>query len=144
MIKNIRHTGIVVSDVDKSLEFYCDLLGFVVKKDLHEHGNYLDLFLGMESVKVRTIKLALDERVAIELLNFSDPYKQKGVGLGLNNIGCTHVAMTVSDLEGLHNHLTAKGVEFNNAPSLSEDGKVKVAFCRDPDGTYLELVEELS
>lgn len=144
MIKNIRHTGIVVSDVEKSLEFYCDLLGFTVEKDLDEHGNYLDLFLGMQNVKVRTIKLSLGGRVAIELLSFADPHRQEGSALGLSNIGCTHVAMTVSDLDHLYNQLSEKGIQFNNSPTVSADGGAKVAFCQDPDGTYLELVEELS
>ena len=143
MINNIRHTGVVVSDVDKSLEFYCDLLGFAVEKDLDEHGNYLDLFLGMQDVRVRTIKLSLKGRVSLELLSFADPYKREGSALELNNIGCTHIAMTVADLDRLYSQLSEKGVQFNNPPAVSEDGRAKVAFCQDPDGTYLELVEEL-
>ena len=35
---NIRHTGIVVSDLEKSKNFYCNLLGFKVKKEMDEHG----------------------------------------------------------------------------------------------------------
>ena len=39
--------------------------------------------------------------------------------------------------------LTEEGIEFNYPPQTSPDGKVKVAFCRDPDGTLIEMVEEL-
>ena len=144
MIKNIRHTGIVVNNVNRSLEFYCDLLGFEVKKDNIESGSYLDSFLGMKKVRVRTIKLALKDEVVIELLYFYSRHKRKGRALKLNSIGCTHMAMTVENLEVLYDNLVDAEVEFNSPPTMSGDVKVKVAFCQDPDGTFLELVEELS
>jgi catechol 2,3-dioxygenase-like lactoylglutathione lyase family enzyme len=37
---NIRHTGIVVSDAEKSIDFYTNLLGFEIKKDMMESGDY--------------------------------------------------------------------------------------------------------
>ena len=144
MIKKIRHTGIVVSNLYASLEFYRDVLGFEVKKDKIEKGKYIDLFLGLKDVRVRTVKLALDNEDMIELLYFYGPHKKDGRAIEINNIGCTHIALTVDNIQESYDILIEEGIEFNNPPAKSHDGKAMVAFCRDPDGTFVELVEELS
>jgi catechol 2,3-dioxygenase-like lactoylglutathione lyase family enzyme len=57
---NIRHTGIVVSDAEKSIDFYTKLLGFEIKKDMLESGDYIDNFSDLKDVVVRTIKMTLE------------------------------------------------------------------------------------
>jgi predicted enzyme related to lactoylglutathione lyase len=59
----------------------------------------------------------------------------------LNAIGPTHVALNVTNLDELYIRLSDAGVPFNAPPSMSPDGCAKVAFCQDPDGTFIELVE---
>jgi hypothetical protein len=43
----------------------------------------------------------------------------------------------------MYNDFLHDGVEFISAPEVSENGDVKVAFCKAPEGTYIELVELL-
>ncbi len=139
---SVRHVGVVVRDAEKSLFFYRDLLGFSVVNDQIEIGDSIETFLGMKGAKVRTIKMRSDSGAMIELLNFIKP-EGFGKPLGLYNFGCTHFALTVDNLDSIYNILKSNGIKFVNPPSLSEDGYAKVSFCRDPDGTYIELVEEL-
>ena len=47
------------------------------------------------------------------------------------------------DLDDVYSRFTKEGIEFINSPHLSADGLAKVAFCRDPDGFFIELVEEM-
>ena len=140
--KSVRHVGLVVKDVNKSLFFYKSLLGFEVEKDQIESGDYIDFFLGLNNVKVRTIKMSLGSGSMIELLHFDNP-ESDGDPLGLTNFGCTHVALTVDNLEALYRNLLKHDIAFVNEPHISPDGKARVAFCRDPNGIFLELVEEL-
>ena len=42
MIKDIRHTGIVVFDLDRSMHFYMEKLGFKVLKRMNESGSFID------------------------------------------------------------------------------------------------------
>jgi len=139
---NIRHVGIVVSDLERSLRFYRDLLGFDVKKDNVEHGKYIDEFLGLDGVIVQTIKMTLNDKDMIELLHYKTNEK-KPEKIAINQIGCTHFAITVNDIEAIYRRFTDEGVGFINSPRLSSDGLAKVAFCKDPDGFYIELVEEV-
>ena len=140
---NIRHIGIVVSDLEKSLRFYRDLLGFETKKDNIESGEYIDLFLGLEEVVVQTVKMTLENGDMIELLHYKTN-KKKPEKIEINQIGCTHFALTVKDIEATYRRFMEQDIEFVNPPHLSSNGLAKVAFCKDPDGLYVELVEEIA
>ena len=56
-IKNVRHTGIVVSDIERSIRFYTELLGFKIEKDMLESGTYIDNFSDLVDAEVRTVKI---------------------------------------------------------------------------------------
>ncbi|MBC8268136.1 MAG: VOC family protein [Rhodospirillaceae bacterium] len=137
---SVRHIGIVVSDMDASMHFYCDLLGLRSADVIAESGSFLDGLLGMDKARIRTAKLAAsDGPTLIELLAFDQPEPTQATPL--TAIGPTHVALSVSDLDQLYQRMTKAGVDFNAPPALSPQGGAKVAFCRDPDGTFIELVE---
>ena len=75
---SIRHTGIVVTDIEKSIQFYNRYFGFEVRKDMVESGKYIDNFCSLDNVKVRTVKMALENGDMIELLDFvSHPERNK-------------------------------------------------------------------
>lgn len=144
-MKAVRHFGIVVNNMEKSLHFYRDLLGLKVKTDALEEGEFIDTVLGLHKVKVRTIKMLADEgNVLVELLWFqSHPSKKKGDDK-IFNIGFSHLALTVKDIGQVYEKLKKEGIKFNSSPQISPNGKVKVAFCRDFDGLPVELVEEIN
>ena len=143
MIKAIRHTGIVVSDLHKSLHFYRDLLGFEIVKDNIESGDYIDFVLSLKNVSVKTIKMKAPDGNLIELLYFkSHPKKPKNIDI--SDLGCSHIAFTVGNVEKEYKRLLGEGVTFNSNPKISPDGYAKVVFCRDPDGVWIELVEVLN
>ncbi len=142
MIKNIRHTGIVVNDLDASLYFYKELLGLKIIKQLDESGSYIEHVLGLQAVKVTTVKMATPDGQMIELLKYYSHESEK-TARRIYDTGLTHIAFTVDDLNSEYNRLKSEGVLFNAPPQLSPDGYAKVNFCRAPEGTFIELVEVL-
>src|SRR3989344_967420 len=143
MIKAIRHTGIVVSDLDKSLHFYRDLLGFEIVKDKLESGNYIDSVLSLKNASVRTIKMKAPDGNLIELLYFKS-HPKKPENTYITGLGCSHIAFTVDNVEKEYKRLLGEGIKFNSSPEASPDGYAKVVFCRDPKGAWIELVEVLN
>jgi glyoxylase I family protein len=141
----IRHVGVTVSDLEKALSFYVDTLGFKVHKKADEHGKCLDNFSSLNDVRVTTVKMTDDNNNMLELLCYqSHPEKPyNNMVRRISEIGCSHFALTVEDLDLLYKRLTKDGISFNYPVQVSPDGKVKIAFCRDPDGTLIELVEVL-
>ncbi|MBT4932939.1 MAG: VOC family protein [Rhodospirillaceae bacterium] len=137
---SVRHVGIVVSNMEVSLSFYCDLLGLHTADVVAESGPFLDGLLGMDKARIRTAKLAgSDGPTLVELLLFDQPEPTEATPL--TAIGPTHVALNVSDLDQIYQRMIEAGINFNAPPALSPDGGAKVAFCQDPDGTFIELVE---
>lgn len=141
----IRHIGLTVSDLDSSLRFYKEILGFKVKKYAEESGECIDNFSAIKNIDVTTVKMTDKNNNMLELLCYkSHPEKPHNNKVRrITEIGCSHFAMTVDDLDSLYERLLSEGIEFNYPVQTSPDGKVKITFCRDPDGTLIELVEEL-
>jgi catechol 2,3-dioxygenase-like lactoylglutathione lyase family enzyme len=139
---NIRHTGIVVSNIEKSICFY-KKLGFKIQKDMMESGDYIDNFSDLKDVQVRTVKMSLENGDMIELLWYKTHPEKPDMTRKITQIGCSHFALTVSDLNHVYENMREDGVVFNSAPQHSPDGYAKVTFCKDPDGSLVELVEVL-
>jgi len=143
MIKDVRHMGIVVSDMEKSLKFYRDLLGLKVKSLVDEEGEFLDNMLAHENVKNKVAKLyAKNGNALVELID-SKSYGNKK-DRDFFTIGASHFALTVDDLDETYDYLIKNGVKFSAPPQQSPDGFAKVTFCEDPDGTLIELVEVIN
>jgi catechol 2,3-dioxygenase-like lactoylglutathione lyase family enzyme len=143
MISAIRHTGLVVADLERALHFWCDGLGFKVQKQMEESGPHIDAMMGLQDVRVTTAKLAAPDGNLIELLHFhSHPDRPQWDGAPYST-GFTHIALTVDDLDALVATLTPLGVTFPAAPQYSPDGGVKVIYAKGPEGVLLELVEVL-
>ena len=142
MIKDIRHTGIVVDNLEVSLHFYCDLLRFKIVKQMEETGDYIDNISSLQNVNVTTVKLISSSGQIIELLKYNSHLAEQRTR-EICEIGISHIAFTVDDLDMEYERLKGKEIQFNSLPQLSPDGYAKVTFCRAPEGTLIELVEVL-
>ena len=143
-IVNIRHTGIVTDDLKKSLYFYRTLLGFKIKKRMLEKGTTTDKISNLKNVSVETIKLYKKKNQLIELLYYhSHRRSNKKKVYNISRIGISHISMTVNNLQKTYEKLKNKNIRFISKPNISDDGNVKITFCRAPEGTLIELVEEI-
>ena len=142
MIK-IRHTGIVTKNIKESLYFWCKTLGFKITKDLIESGNLIDKVLGYKKIKVRTIKLKDTNGNLIELLHFINPPKTKLNKIKPYSNGITHLSITVKNIDLIYRKLKKNNTKLNTKHQISADGNVKMTYCTAPEGSFLELVQEL-
>jgi catechol 2,3-dioxygenase-like lactoylglutathione lyase family enzyme len=141
MISGVRHTGIVVNDLDSALNFWVDLLGFQVVSNEFETGDFIDHLLGLKDVSVQTVKLVAKDQTMIELLHFiSHPSKETWSGSPFSN-GLTHVALNTIELSALVARLNDQGFHAKNEIQISPSGKVRVCYLTGFEGILLELVE---
>lgn len=145
MISSIRHVGFVVKDLEKSLEFYSEILELKLYRRHTEKGSFIDNLTGMKNVTLEWAKLIIPNGGLIELLQYhSHPVSSEiDSNFPSNRLGCSHVALTVSDLSLLYNRLTSAGYKCKSEPLISPEGKVKILYCHDPDGAIIELIEDL-
>ena len=144
-ISAVRHTGLVVRDLEKSIAFYHDFFGLELVGRSREEGIYIENLVGMAGVVVEWAKLKAPGGHIVELLQYlSHPFRVPSEEIGqANRLGCSHLAFTVPDIEALFNALLGAGYKCNYAPQFSPDGKVKVMYAHDPDGIILEMVQEV-
>ena len=143
-MKIIRHIGIVTNNLNKSLYFYKNLLGFKVVHDRRECSSYAEKLLGIKKVDLRTIKLSDSKGALLELVYYKNPKAKKNTNRRINNVGCSHFAVTVDDVSEEYRKLKRKGVYSISPPQESPNGCAKVVFCKDPNGVFVELVEVLN
>jgi len=116
------HTMVRVTDIDKSLDFYCDKLGLVeLRRHESEQGRFTLVFLAAPG----------DEEAQVELTYNWDP-EEFGEG---RNFG--HLAYEVEDIYTLCQSLMDSGVTINRPP---RDGRM--AFVRSPDNISIELLQK--
>jgi catechol 2,3-dioxygenase-like lactoylglutathione lyase family enzyme len=143
VIQGMRHTGLVVNDLELALHFWCDVLGFTLVKQMDESGAHIDAMMGLEDVRVTTAKLAAPDGRMLELLRFhSHPDQPTWQGKPYST-GLTHIALAVDDLDQTVSTLMREGVIFPGSPQFSPDGYAKVIYAKGPEGVLLELVEIL-
>jgi catechol 2,3-dioxygenase-like lactoylglutathione lyase family enzyme len=143
LVTAIRHTGIVVSNMETSLPFYRDLLGLEIWWNTIEQGPEMDAVTGIPSARVHTVKLRAPDCVTIELQQYLNQPRPVHAPAMACDVGCSHVALQVRNLDVLYQTAVRAGIRFNTPPVVAPGGKAKVTYCRDPEGVILELVEIL-
>jgi catechol 2,3-dioxygenase-like lactoylglutathione lyase family enzyme len=145
MIRRVRHIGIVVKKIDDLLPFYRDSLKLRIVKQADEPETFINHLLDLNNCQLKTVKLTTEDgSTLIELLEFVSHHHSFEQENRVFTTGLSHIAFTVKNLDILYRKLIGDGIQFLSPPLLSPDGLAKVAFCRDPAGNFLELVEELS
>ena len=118
------HTMVRVTDVEKSLDFYCNKLGLKeIRKKESEKGRYTLIFLGADNSD--------DKHALLELTYNWDPEEYTGG----RNFG--HLAYSVKNIYQTCDDLIKKGVTINRPP---RDGHM--AFIKSPDGISIEILQE--
>ena len=143
MIKAVRHTGVVVRDLEKSTEFYC-ALGFVEDNQAIEEGDFIDTVVGLQKVKLEWVKLKAPDGYILELLQYHSHPEQKEIAKQRSNqLGCSHLAFSVDDIDTVCKEIKKIGGSVVNPPALTNEKKVKVVYCHDNEGNLMEIVEVL-
>ena len=136
MITGIQHVGIVVGDINRSIDFYRNILGLEVgEKWEFEPGATLDsnMKLPRRAVFINT------KNAFFELLDLGENMKTKPEGAGGSTVGLHHIAFNVEKIHDFAASLGKKGIRFTTGPVDLKD--ITVAFFEDPDGNMLELFE---
>ena len=147
MIKGIHHAAIHVSDMDRALAFYRDLLGFTVIWTQEAGGEFLANLTQIPGAALRAVLLAAGEqrsgdRGTVELIQMRNP-QPRDMGNTFPDVRSSHLAFYVEDLPATYEALRAKGVKFNYPPQHVDEGVIAgwtIVYLTDPDGNTLEMV----
>ena len=150
MISEVMHIGVTVSDMDKSIAFYKDVLGLKFIGELVMKGKETDELFNLQNAKVRVAYLNGSDNIfapPIELIQFVEPKANKDA-CSLTKTSISEICFRVDDIDKVYNHLINNGVKCLSAPQpfdFTGDGfgKSKAIYFKDPDGIILELMQSL-
>jgi catechol 2,3-dioxygenase-like lactoylglutathione lyase family enzyme len=138
------HTGITVSNLERSLTFWRDVLGFELSHTAHQKGELAQEITGIEGAEIKLAVLKAPGDHKIELLEYPAPADRKRGNLRPCDVGSAHVALLVDDLEAVLAHIAASGWAAAGKPQTLTKGPnagKRVIYVRDPDGTTIELMQ---
>jgi catechol 2,3-dioxygenase-like lactoylglutathione lyase family enzyme len=132
--------AISVKDIDESLKFYRDLLGFEVdwEKD-HYGGEAFSSIAGFSEAEARIVMLK-GYGARVELFKYYTPAGKEYGPRRQCDFGITHFALSVKGIHQVYERLSQAGVQFNCPPSSPRPG-VWATYMKAPDGVTIELVE---
>jgi glyoxylase I family protein len=142
MISDIHHTSFTVSDMERSVAFYRDVLGMEVVWDsvqagVEFKGETADNLTDCPGTELHIVFLSTNERL-IELVQYTPPGKAL-VDNKASDTGSAHVCFQTKNIQELHQKLSAHKVRLHCAPQNL--GGVWVMYFRDPDGIVLEAMQ---
>ena len=126
MSKRILHTMLRVGDLDRSINFYTNVLGMkLLRKSENEEFKYTLAFIGYADES---------ESAVIELTyNWDTSEYDLGNGYG-------HIAISADDIYAACEEIRQAGGEIIREPGPVKGGTVEIAFVKDPDGYSIELI----
>ena len=139
------HTGITVSDLECSLDFWQNILGFEFSHRAHQSGEMAEQITGVKGAELKLAVVKTPGGHKIELLEYLAPKDRKrDFDLRPCDLGHIHVAFTVDNLDAVLSTIGASGWKAAGQPQTITVGPntgKRVVYVRDPDGTTIEFME---
>jgi len=139
------HTGITVSNLERSLAFWRDALGFELSHTAHQTGEMAQEITGVAGAEIRLAVLKAPGGHKIELLEYLAPRDRKRhAHLRPCDVGSVHVALIVHDLDAVLKGIAAFNCQAAGEPqtlTIGPNAGKRVVYVRDPDGTTIELMQ---
>ncbi|GDX70743.1 glyoxalase [Chloroflexota bacterium] len=142
-----NHIGITVRNLENSLHFYQELLGFELLGRQERDSADLGLILGYERTHIRMAFLRPNGTTepVLELIEVLVPHGEP-LDVQTANPGAVHLTFDVTDLDAVSTHLTGLGVRFLSGPVTLTSGVnagARNVYCLDPDGVRIALFQRV-
>jgi len=137
------HTGFTVANIERSLTFWQDVLGFELSHRAHHTGDLASEVTGVPGAEI-SIAVLKGYGHKIELLEYHAPSDRKRVDLRPCDVGSVHVALTVDNLDAVLRVIAASDWRAVGKPQILKAGPnagKRVVYVRDPDGTTIEFMQ---
>ncbi len=141
----LHHVGLTVSDLERSLGFYRDLLGLPVRERDEASGGQVESITGVSGTRVRIADLDFGSGRTLELTQYLSP-PGDAVRPRPVDSGHVHVGIEVDNVDAVYGRLVGAGIVTRSKPTELRDAGpfwtgAKVFHALDPDGVTVELVE---
>lgn len=143
-ISGVHHTCVIVSDMEKSLAFYRDILGMEEKINIKVDADPRMMDLVGTKPKQHLVMLSAGNTI-IELIQYLEP-KCKPVARKTCDLATMHLCFEVEDIKKLYENLRTKGIRFHRDPDFLGESEGALngygyVYFRGPDNEILEFIQ---
>ncbi len=139
---SLMHIAICTSDLDKSLNFYTQALGFEHEREIPALGSPFDQLMELPGTVLHVHQIKLGEN-RLELVGLSTETQGNKERLPVNQLGFTHMTLTVDDIENALLRIEEFGGKVIKETAIDSPFG-KIVFCTDPDGTRIEIMGKIT
>ena len=145
VVNGVDHFALTVSDLERSLRFYRDMLGLELRVRRVWSEEYVREMVGFPDASMDIALLALPggENQQLELIEYLQP-RAKPPRHPVNTAGSAHLCFMVDDIQEIYERLRQAGIQFVSAPVAVPVGPNKgrrTAYLLDPDGIVVQLMQ---
>ena len=140
MIKDLHHTGFVVSDLGRAVEFYRDVIGLDEKSRYERTGRGIDRVVGYEGAHLQVALMGAGGVHSLELIQYLNPAPAERLTNERSVLGGTQLACQVDDIDSIFQAAVDNGATRLNRPTEVASGRI-ACYMQDPDGNWIELLE---
>ena len=145
VVQSIYHTGFIVENLDRALEFYTQVLGMDIEREpTLSDTPWLSEVVGYPDVIMRQAYVGVGDGHSIELIEYIQPRGEvRSDQIDRNRPGSAHAAMVVDDVPAWRERIEALGIKVFG-PKYERDLGYPWAryaiYFQDLDGNWLEMV----
>jgi catechol 2,3-dioxygenase-like lactoylglutathione lyase family enzyme len=150
MIADVMHFSFTVSDIERSVRWYTEVLGLELVHRQRQENAYTQKLVGIDGAVLEVAQLkipGLDPAYSthmLELIEYIAARGEQPESLPTNQVGVAHLALLVTDIHDQYERMRAAGVQFRNPPVEITAGTNRggwACYLSDPDGCTIELLQ---
>ena len=138
------HTGITVTDLERSLVFWRDVLGFDLSYRAQLSGEFVAGVTGVPGAEISMAMVTALGGHCIELLQYHQPAERAHLRPRPCDVGSVHLALRVDDIDAVLAAAADSGWQPAGEPQTMATGAragTRFVYMHDPDGTLIELIQ---
>ncbi|MBI2906666.1 MAG: VOC family protein [Chloroflexi bacterium] len=144
MLKSFAHHCITVSDLDRSVAFYRDLLHMKLERAYEAAGRGVEEATGFPGAHLKVAMMSYRDTSGdhrLKLIQYLSPSGRTRFEARMCDVGASHAEICVDQVQQVYEELTARGARFISPPvhPLPEHPERTIVFLLDPDGFVIEV-----
>ena len=140
-VKNYMHIGISVQDLETSVKFYTELMGFTLERRVQNSGEKVSRVVGVPNATLDTA-VVKKGNIYLELIDYQNgEAKRNATYKKQDEPGLIHIAFNFDNMESVYKKFKSMGYEFSSEPMVTREGGHKIAYFKGPDNVTIELVD---
>jgi catechol 2,3-dioxygenase-like lactoylglutathione lyase family enzyme len=143
MIKEFLHVGISVKDLEKSVEFYTEVMQMDLEYRTKNKGETISRIVAVENADF-DVAVVKKNNLRLELLDYKNAEKKELMEYPRQDQpGLVHISFGVDNVDMEYERIKSLGYEFNTCPMVARVNGPKIAYFKGPDNVIVEIFEKV-